>query len=651
MKAKTNKRGRPPKDKTVRYFAADFETTVFPGQTYTEVWASGSAEFNGEVLNEPCRIFGSIQEQYDYFTGLCSNLIVYYHNLKFDGHFWLDYLLRHGFEIAITEELVGDDTDYNFSIQKHVTKEKQLKNYQIAPGISSAGLWYFLKVKVNDHIIEFRDSLKLIPFPLKKAAADFQTDHQKLDMIYEGERFAGCPISPDERKYLENDVLALKECLQIIFDRGHNRLTIGSCCMEEFKKLYGGAGLFDKDFPDLSKVQFQDRDTMFDDYEQYIRKSYRGGWVYCDPRNKERPKGCSGITLDVNSLYPSVMWGKSGNRYPFGQPRYFKGKVPDAIATDNRFYYFQRLKCRFRIKPDHLPFIQLKNTMRFIATEYLTTSAGHDGKDVPLELTLTMSDLQLLFDQYEVRDLEYLDCVVFWARVGMFDEYIEFYKKQKIEATNKADRTLAKLFSNNLYGKFAGRRDSSFKLPSLGNFFEDILSFQTISEATRRPGYIPVGAAVTSYARNFTIRAAQANYKYFAYADTDSLHLFCEEKDVVGCPIDDKEYLHWKCEGHWTDGRFIRAKTYAEKTDGWAITCAGLPMKGKKLFLEAIGQPCMDADEIAQLDEKEKAFIKKGLSEKWTIDKFNIGIEIPGKLFPRIIPGGIILEKSTFIMH
>ena len=645
-----NKKGRPPKERPKRYFAADFETTVYDGQKYTEVWASGCAEFNAETENAPCKIFGSIEDQFDYFKSLNCDLIVYYHNLKFDGHFWLDYLLRHGFEIAVTEDIIGDD-DIDFYIEKHITKEKLLKNYQIAPGISSAGLWYFVKIKVNNFIIELRDSLKLIPFPLKKAAADFQTAHQKLDMIYEGERFAGCPISESERRYLENDVLALKECLEIIFARGHDRLTIGSCCMEEYKKFVGGSGVFDATFPDLSKIPFPDSD-IFEDFEQYIRKSYRGGWVYCDPRNKERPKGQPGITLDVNSLYPSVMWGKSGNIYPFGQPRYFKGKIPDVIATDKRFYYFQRLKCRFRIKPDHLPFIQLKNTMRFIATEYLTTSAGHDGKDDPVELTLTMSDLQLLFDQYEVRDIEYLDCVVFWGRVGMFDDYIEHYKKLKMEATNKADRTIAKLFLNNLYGKFAGRRDSSFKLPTLGNYFEDILSFQTVQEATRRPGYIAVGAAVTSYARNFTIRAAQKNYTYFAYADTDSLHLFCRPEDVTGCPIHDSEFLNWKCEAEWTDGRFIRAKTYAEKTEGkWALTCAGLPSKGKKLFLEAIGQPCMDTDEIAQLDENEKNFIKKGLSEGWSIDNFNIGVCIPGKLFPKIIPGGIILEKTSFYMH
>ena len=67
----------------------DFETTVYKGQTDTEVWASACVE----LFTEDVRIFHSIGEQFDYFTSLNENLVVYYHNLKFDGAFWLSYLL------------------------------------------------------------------------------------------------------------------------------------------------------------------------------------------------------------------------------------------------------------------------------------------------------------------------------------------------------------------------------------------------------------------------------------------------------------------------------------------------------------------------------------------------------------------------------
>ena len=34
------------KKPSYRYFVGDFETTVFKGQTYTEVWASACVEMN-----------------------------------------------------------------------------------------------------------------------------------------------------------------------------------------------------------------------------------------------------------------------------------------------------------------------------------------------------------------------------------------------------------------------------------------------------------------------------------------------------------------------------------------------------------------------------------------------------------------------------
>ena len=84
--------------KKFKKFVGDFETTVYEGQEFTEVWASAivplkeprSEEEYGE---EDVRIFGSIDETFRYLISLNQNVIVYYHNLKFDGYFWVDYLL------------------------------------------------------------------------------------------------------------------------------------------------------------------------------------------------------------------------------------------------------------------------------------------------------------------------------------------------------------------------------------------------------------------------------------------------------------------------------------------------------------------------------------------------------------------------------
>lgn len=46
-------------------------------------------------------------------------------------------------------------------------------------------------------------------------------------MEYTGYRYAGCEITEEEQKYIANDVLVVKEALEIMFQQGHDKLTIG----------------------------------------------------------------------------------------------------------------------------------------------------------------------------------------------------------------------------------------------------------------------------------------------------------------------------------------------------------------------------------------------------------------------------------------
>ena len=73
-------------------------------------------------------------------------------------------------------------------------------------------------------MLELRDSLK-----------PFGTKHKKLDMEYTGFRYAGCTITDEEKEYIKNDVLVVKEALEIMYQEGHTKLTIGSCCLAEYK--------------------------------------------------------------------------------------------------------------------------------------------------------------------------------------------------------------------------------------------------------------------------------------------------------------------------------------------------------------------------------------------------------------------------------
>ena len=81
-----------------------------------------------------------------------------------------------------------------------------------------------------------------------------------------------------------------------------------------------------------------------------------------------------------------------------------------------------------------------------------STYIGLDGKphDTRITMTLTQTDYELLKEHYELVDFEILDGCWFYAYKGVFDVYIDKYKKIKLESTG-AKRELAKLFLNNLY--------------------------------------------------------------------------------------------------------------------------------------------------------------------------------------------------------
>lgn len=648
-----------------KIFVCDFETTVFEGQLTTEVWASACVE----MWSEEVHIFHSISEQFDYFCQQKTNIIAYYHNLKFDGSFWVSYLLRDLGYAQATTQLSDKEYDLEFK------KTSKMDNKTFKYSISDRGQWYTITIKVNGKIIELRDSLKLLPFSVKKIGDSFGTKHKKLDMEYKGFRYAGCKITDEEKQYISNDVLVVKEALEIMFKDGHNKLTIGSCCLAEFKKWFDRID-YDNFFPDLYREDLDCITYGAETQGKYIRKSYKGGWCYL-VEGKENKIFTSGTTADVNSLYPSMMHSESGNYYPVGKPMFWKGNyIPDK-ALENNKYYFVRIKTRFYIKPGYLPFIQLKGNLLYQPTKSLTTSDVYDKEtdkyyshitnlkgeilDTRVEMTLTMTDYELLKEHYELVDFEILDGCYFFAEIGLFDNYINKYKEIKIHSEG-AQREEAKLFLNNLYGKMASSTDSSFKYAIVKE--DGSIGFISIQESNKQPGYIPIGSAITSYARNFTIRAAQKNYHGvdkpgFIYADTDSIHCDLSPDELIGVPVHDTDFCHWKLESCWDKAIFVRQKTYIEhiiKKNLKAVTpynnikCAGMPEKCKELFEQSMTGEYKERDEYNE-DEINFLYDKNGEKIKRTYSDFKVGIKVPGKLRPKRIPGGVLLVETTYEMR
>ena len=312
----------------------------------------------------------------------------------------------------------------------------------------------------------------------------------------------------------------------------------------------------------------------------------------------------NGIVLDVNSLYPYVMHERL---LPYGEGIFFEGEY-----KQDELYplYVQMFRCNFELKENHIPTIQIKHSLSFCPTEYLTSSNGED-----VTLTLTSVDMELFKEHYNLYNVEYFSGWKFKGSTELFKPYIDKWYKIKQESTlngNKPMRTLAKLMQNALYGKFALNPRVQSKIP----YYEDNRVKYRYGEVEyRNPVYIPVGCFVTAWARDKTIRAAQNCYNRFVYADTDSLHLigtdYPEELE-----IDPIKLGAWKHESTFTRARFIRQKSYIEEIDGVLnVTCAGLPSAGHKYV---------------------------------TWENFHAGAVYSGKLMPTHVSGGIVLKDVDF---
>ena len=465
--------------KKFKTLACDFETTVFENQEFTEVWAAAAVEIGTENVY----VCNSIGAFFDYLKSLKCHIIAYFHNLKFDGEFLTAFFINDLKLLQATYQTRANDlTSTKF------LDVADMPNNSFRYLISDVGQWYGITVKTGKRIIEFRDSYKLLPFSVDDIGAAFKTKHRKLSIQYEGVRYAGGVISDTEKNYIKNDVLVVAEALQTLFSQGHTKMTIGSCCLSEYKKILG-FDLADKLHPNLynktdcivNKHHNKNYSIDFQTFGaatagDYVRQAHRGGWCYAVPE-KTKQIIENGITLDVNSLYPSMMHSESGNVYPVGDPTFWTGDYIPDVARDPDKYFFVRFECRFKIKPGFLPFVQEKNTGLYRINEMLTTSdvfyrgkyydkyITSDGQIKPAKilLTMTQTDFDLFQRHYDITDLKIFDGCYFDAMAGLFDIYINKYKKIK-QNSSGAVRTLAKLFLNNLYGKMATSTDSSFKI-------------------------------------------------------------------------------------------------------------------------------------------------------------------------------------------
>jgi hypothetical protein len=513
-----------------------------------------------------------------------TSSVRYFHNAKFDGHFLIDYLLKHGFT-------------------HHVGDKRDMPAKTFSTLISDMGAWYSFAIKwENGTKTEFRDSMKKINMSVANIAKAFNLPQGKGDIDYHKPRPIGYQPTDAELDYLERDVRIVAGALKQVLESGMTRLTVASDSLAEYKRLFGSES-FALTFPVLAP-----------ELDAEIRRAYRGGFTYVAKRFQTKRQR-SGIVLDVNSLYPSVMYNEL---LPYGEPEHFDG-APQ--PTERKPLTIFGVTFTAKLKKDHIPTIQLKGSSRFIGSEYL------EEIEEPTTLMVSNVDWELYNEQYDIDVYAWHGGWRFAGAVGLFKEYIDKWSKIKAESTG-GKREIAKLHLNALYGKFATNPLVTGKIPYLDE--EGALRMKRGPEEFKDPVYTAMGVFITAYARAITIRAAQANYDVFAYADTDSLHLLTDEVPD-GLDIDPNRMGAWKFEYAFKEAVYVRAKAYLEKTY----------------------EPCPHKCPQDHKHTPEYHVAWAGLPEKvqktLTFDNVTKGRVITtGKLQPKSVPGGVVLVDVPY---
>ena len=591
-------------------YAGDFETTV--DEEDCRVWAYSLCN----VENPFEFIYGnSIDDFFKFCEAYLHNYKIWFHNLKFDGVFIINYLLTHGFV--------------------HIRDKKDRDDKTFTTLIGDMGQFYSITVyfKVTNHHtnkVEFYDSLKLFPgFSVERIATAFNLPIRKLKIDYKKKRPIGWELTKEEIDYIRNDVEIVSRALKEMFNRKLTKMTIASNAISNFREHFYG---FRLTYPKLPL-----------EIDKDIRQSYRGGFTYVNEKWKEKIVG-KGIVLDVNSLYPSCQ--HSPYYLPYGQPVFFEGEYEyDKIYP----LFVQSITCAFEIKPNKIPTIQIRNNFSFIPNEYVKSSEGG-----LITLYLTKPDLELFKEHYNIINPVYNGGWKFMQAVGNFDNYIDYWTEQKIKAGKEGNlplKSISKLMLNSLYGKMAAAGEARQKIP----YEEDgEIKFALSAKEECETLYIPVACYITAYGRERTIRTSQIISDYtrkkygedrYYYSDTDSIHAgitdedLDELKDII--KVDDFKLGYWAKEAEFDRALYIRQKCYIEEIKGKIeVTVAGLPKYLAPLItFENFKRGC--TTEGMSIKDMIREAKKNGASEE-EIEK------IQHKLTYKYVKGGVILADTDF---
>lgn len=530
-------------------YVADFETCKYNNKQRVWLWA---LRIVSEKLNEKTEIGTNIKSFFKCINTLKQKrFVVFFHNLRFDASYILDYLLKNGFVYADT-------------------MPQQLKEKELTVNSTTDGEIYEVAVNVNGKIVRFKDSLKLFNASEQALAISYKLPIKKGEIDYCKPRGEEYKPTKDEIDYIKNDVNIIANILYHFRADGYQGYTASSSAFNEFLKM-----AFPRNTIKNSLKAFKEKHKITLEDDMKLRHAYLGGYCYLNPKYKGKVIE-DGIVLDVNSMYPYIMKTKP---MPYGQPMYKEGKP---YVTDKYNLYITHIQIDATIKKNCLPVISNRKLYlpEYGSNEYITDTNG------AVDIYVTNIDLELIYKNYNINYINYVESWSFKSQEGgFFSEYIDrFYSmKQKArEEHNEVKAQNAKIFLNGLYGKFGTNPMLMNTKPEVK---DDVVRFSKVLHKAQEPLYVPLSIFITSHARKHLLSAIEANYERFVYCDTDSIHLI--GKNVPnGIKIHETELGAWKIENKFKKAKYLNLKQYIDEdyNGNLTIRCAGLSTKSQKLI-------------------------------------------------------------------
>lgn len=510
--------------------------------------------------------FCTYEEEIDGVVKKFDVVTVYVHDLKVAGYCVLSYLLGLGY--TQNDEWLADGRYIKF-----ISGED--------------GEFYMIGVHFEDgKLVAFRNSSVILPMSISEIRDSFCRICLPLDYAL------------SSKEYVCNSACILAEAMYLAIKEGLNRLTLGSSAMSLLRSDYGW--YFKEDFPYLD-----------DEYDSFIRRSYKGGFGYINKAfvGKVVEGGC---VVDFNSLYPDIMMNYS---LPYGQPISDLGmdslsglSVEDfgeKFSGCRREYHFLEFRCGFKLKRYKIPFLRADNGWGISMVKgRVIEDTYEDDELVSVNMVLSQTDFLLMLKQYDIENFVPIRLVTFKARDGLLRKFLERYANKK-QGESGGKRVVDKLVMNIISGKMGTKRQRrSFNV----SYSDGEIVLKPVVNETKSEGYVPYASAVTSYGRLVTVSACQANYRNLLYSNVDCMALRCSASEAIGIPIDDRRIGFWKVEHEFDRAIFAKSLTYVLKCgDDYIIKASGMTDRCKKVlecyfkFCDLLKSEGCTASKVAEL--------------------------------------------------